>query len=67
MVGAVIFSELGVVVEVAGPWFARSAGVAVIAIYVTVSLGATMLVGAGTIVEQKEVALSPFRSRTERV
>ncbi|MDX5438262.1 MAG: APC family permease [Pontibacter sp.] len=35
-----------------------SAVLAVIAIYVLVALGATMLVGAGTIVRQKEVALS---------
>lgn len=35
-----------------------SAVIAVILIYVLVALGATMLVGAGTIIEQKEVALS---------
>jgi amino acid transporter len=35
-----------------------SAVVAVIGVYVVVALGATSLVGAGTIVEQKEVALA---------
>ncbi|EXJ16064.1 APC family permease [Imhoffiella purpurea] len=40
------------------PRASLSAVIAVIAVYVLVALGATMLVGASTIVEQKEIALS---------
>jgi amino acid transporter len=40
------------------PLASTSAVLTVIAVYVVVALGATMLVGAGTIVEKKEVALS---------
>ena len=40
------------------PLASISAVLAVIVVYVLVALGATMLVGAGTLVEQKEIALS---------